>query len=144
MLVGPKAMAMKKYKIMVCRGPECGDKRHSADVHAAFERELKSCPLGGNEATLDRYSCFGKCTRGVNVLVREIVAGESPIMVSMMPNSGKTAFLYHLVSPTEARKIIEEHVAGGRPLVEFIKRGVPPSHENEEAQLAAQASGAKK
>ena len=75
----------KKYTILVCRGPECGDKRHSADVHAAFKRELASCPLDGNSATLDLYSCFGKCQRGVNVLVRENLPTDNPMMLKLIP-----------------------------------------------------------
>jgi (2Fe-2S) ferredoxin len=112
----------KKYTILVCRGPECGDKRHSADVHAAFKRELASCPLGGNEVTLDLYSCFGKCQRGPNVLVREVLPTDNPMMLRLMPTAGGRASLYHRVLPAEARRILEEHIAAGRPLVEFTKR----------------------
>jgi (2Fe-2S) ferredoxin len=112
----------KKYTILVCRGPECGDKRHSADVHAAFRRELGSCPLEGNQATLDLYSCFGKCQRGVNVLVRENLPTDNAMMLKLMPTSGGRATLYHRVEPAEARRILEEHVAKGRPLVELTQR----------------------
>jgi (2Fe-2S) ferredoxin len=112
----------KKYQILVCRGPECGDKRHADEVHAALVRELKSCPLGGNEAAIDRYSCFGRCQKGVNVLVREVRPGENTRMIMLMPTAGVGAFLYHAVRPEEARRIVEEHVAGGRPLVEMTRR----------------------
>jgi (2Fe-2S) ferredoxin len=112
----------KKYTILVCRGPECGDKRQSADVHAALARELTSCPLGGNEAMLDLYSCFGKCQRGVNVLVREIVPGENMLMVKLMPTAGGRSHLYHRVLPAEAKRILEEHVAAGRVITEFSQR----------------------
>jgi len=112
----------KKYTILVCRGPECGDKRHSADVHAALQVELRACPLNGNEARLDLYSCFGKCQRGVNVLVRETLPTDNPMMLKLMPTAGGRATLYHRVLPTEARRIVEEHVANGRPLVEFTQR----------------------
>ncbi len=112
----------KKYTILVCRGPECGDKRHSADVHAAFKHELAHVPLGGNEAQLDLYACFGKCQRGPNVLVREIRPGENTRMLFLMPTASPNAFLYHRVDPREARRIVEEHVARGLPIVEFTKR----------------------
>ena len=112
----------KKYSILVCKGPECGDKRHSIDVHAAMELALKTCALDGNEATLAQYSCFGKCQRGVNVLVREVKPGENSRMILLMPTVGAGAFLFHRVVPAEARQIVEEHIAGGRPLLEFTKR----------------------
>jgi (2Fe-2S) ferredoxin len=112
----------KKYQILVCKGPECGDKRHAVDVHAALARELASCALNGNEVVLDRYSCFGKCQKGVNVLVREMRPGENTRMLFLMPTVGAGAFLYHAVTPGEARRIVEEHVANGRPLVEWTRR----------------------
>src|SRR5439155_1243371 len=112
----------KKYTILVCRGPECGDKRHSADVHAAFQRELRSCPLGGNEAVLDQYSCFGKCQRGPNVLVRESVPGENAMMVKLMPTAGGRSHVYHMVQPSDVRRILEDHVAQGRVITEFTQR----------------------
>jgi (2Fe-2S) ferredoxin len=115
----------KKFQILVCKGPECGDVRHSADVYAAFALEIARCPLGGNEVVLDRYSCFGKCKRGVNVLVREVKPGENTRLLLMMPTAGPNAYLYHAVVPVEARRILEEHVAGGRPIVEFTRRAPP-------------------
>jgi (2Fe-2S) ferredoxin len=112
----------KKYTILVCRGPECGDKRHSADVHTALQQALRTCPLNGNEARLDLYSCFGKCQRGVNVLVRENLPTDNPMMLRLMPTAGGRASLYHRVEPAEARRIVEEHIANGRPLVEMTQR----------------------
>jgi (2Fe-2S) ferredoxin len=112
----------KKYAILVCRGPECGDKRHSADVHVAFKEALRATPLGGNEASLDLYSCFGKCQRGPNVLVREVLPTDNAMMLRLMPTSGGRATLYHRVQPSEARRILEEHVARGQVLTEFTQR----------------------
>jgi (2Fe-2S) ferredoxin len=112
----------KKYQILVCKGPDCGDKRDAASVYDALCRELRSLPLNGNEATLDRYACFGKCRIGVNVLVREVRAGENTRMIWMMPTQGPGAYLYNAVKPEEARRIVEEHVAQGRPLVEWTRR----------------------
>jgi (2Fe-2S) ferredoxin len=112
----------KKYKILVCRGPECGEKRHSADIHASFVRELAQCPLGGNEAALEHYSCFGKCHSGPNVLVRELRAGDSPTMLALMPTAGPGAVLYHRMEPGDAHRVVTEHIAGGQPIREFTQR----------------------
>jgi (2Fe-2S) ferredoxin len=115
------ARVSHKYLILVCRGPECGDKRHSADVHAALSAVLQRLPRDGSQATVDRYSCFGKCERGVNVLVREIEAGEHPLRVKLMPQSGRS-HLYHRVQPEEAQRIVDEHVVKGRPLLDLQGR----------------------
>jgi (2Fe-2S) ferredoxin len=113
----------KKYRILVCRGPECGEKRNSAAVHTQIGEELRQCALNGNEASLELYSCFGKCQKGVNVLVREVRPNDNARMLLLMPTAGPGAFLYHGVRPDEARRIVEEHVANGRPLVELTRRG---------------------
>jgi (2Fe-2S) ferredoxin len=115
----------RKYQILVCKGPECGEKRGSIAIHGAFERELRACPLHGNEATLEQYSCFGRCQRGPNVLVREVKPGENTRMILLMPTAASGAYLYHGVSPDEARAIVEEHVGRGQPLVALTRRKGP-------------------
>ena len=74
---------------------------------------------------LSTYSCFGRCRRGPNVLVREILPHENPMMVRLMPTSGKNAVIYHGVRPADARRIIEEHVRNGVRLADLIARNEP-------------------
>jgi (2Fe-2S) ferredoxin len=112
----------RKYQILVCKGPECGDKRNSAAVREAFVRELPTCATHGNEAVIEQYSCFGRCQRGVNVLVREMRPGENTRLYLMMPTMSPGAWLYHMVKPEDVRRIVEEHVGNGRPLVALAQR----------------------
>jgi (2Fe-2S) ferredoxin len=93
-----------RFAILVCRGPDCGEKRDSASVHAAFDAALKTCEPLATPVDLGWYSCFGRCRRGPNVLVR---------------------VLYHGVRPDEAREVIEEHVRNGRKLQALIDRNKP-------------------
>jgi (2Fe-2S) ferredoxin len=88
----------------------------------AFKTELPTCPLEGNEVVVEQYSCFGRCQRGPNVLVREVKPGENTRMILLMPTASAGAFLYHQVKPSEARQILEEHCRSGRPLLEFTRR----------------------
>jgi (2Fe-2S) ferredoxin len=110
-------------KILVCRGPECGDKRNSAAVHAEILLQLKARPLDGVEVIVDWQSCFGKCQRGVNVMVREMRAGEDAFFRSFLGNVPGSA-LYNGVRPSEVERILREHVGEGRVVVEFKNRGV--------------------
>jgi len=114
-----------RFTILVCRGPECGEKRDSAALVAAFEQAL----LPSDEADLGTYSCFGRCRRGPNVLVREVSPTDNPMMVRLMPTSGKGAVLYHGVRPAEVRQIVEEHLRQGRKLEHLITRNAatPPT-----------------
>lgn len=112
----------RKYHILVCKGPECGERRRSIDVLLAFEQALKTCPIAPNEAVLEQYSCFGRCQKGPNVLVREMRPNENLRMILLMPTAQPGAHLYHAVKPEEAPRIVKEHVAEDRPLLELTKR----------------------
>jgi (2Fe-2S) ferredoxin len=118
----------RRVRILVCRGPECGDKRNSTAVHAALKSALAVSAPAGLEVLLDWQSCFGKCQRGVNVMVQELRPGEDPFFRSFL-TAGPGSALYSLVKPSEAERIVREHVCGGSVVVEWKGRGktLPPS-----------------
>ena len=107
--------------VLVCRGPECGDKRGSSVVHAALATELRRVGLTDSQASLAWQSCFGQCRRGVNVLVREMKAGEDLFFASFKPGGASSA-LYHAVTPADAPRIVAEHVIGGQVLADLKAR----------------------
>ena len=77
----------RRFKIVICRGPECGDRHGSAVLHDVFRRQLMA--HGAQEHTeLVWQSCFGRCTQGPNVLVREILTGE-PVPVGKPVPAGQ-------------------------------------------------------
>jgi (2Fe-2S) ferredoxin len=115
----------RRFAILVCRGPECGDKRDSASVYAAFETALRDAAPLEETVELGRYSCFGRCRRGPNVLVREILPSENPTLVRLMPTAGPRAVLYYGVRPDEAARVIEEHVRKGNKLEDLATRNAP-------------------
>jgi NADH:ubiquinone oxidoreductase subunit E len=67
----------RRFKIVICRGPECGDRRGSAALHEVFRSALEA-HAARERAELAWQSCFGRCTQGPNVLVRELVAASAP------------------------------------------------------------------
>lgn len=115
-----------RYTVLVCRGPDCGGRLDSAAILTALEQAVAESIDSGQPlpapVELGTYSCFGRCRRGPNVLVREILPHENPMMVRLMPTSGKSAVLYHGVTPTDARRIIEEHVRNGVRLTDLVTR----------------------
>lgn len=119
MAVGPRTL------VLVCRGPECGERRGSAAVHQALAVELRAKGLLGRDVKLDWQSCFGQCRRGVNVMVRECKPGEDLFFVSFKPGGARSA-LYHGVLPEDAPRIVAEHVVGGRVIDELKRRNAEP------------------
>ena len=67
-------MIERRYKIIVCRGPECGERLGSSAIYAAFHEAIRLRGLEGR-AELAWQSCFGRCRQGPNVLVRPVMPG---------------------------------------------------------------------
>lgn len=69
-------------------------------------------------------SCFGRCTQGPNVLVREVVAAQPTLgsgFATAPPPRGVTA-LYNRIDETRIVRLVEEHVMGGQIVRDFIER----------------------
>ena len=98
----------------MCRGPDCGDRRDSREVHAAFGREIGARGLGAT-VELGWQSCFGRCTQGPNVLVTEIFSTAPPrfAFATLPTGSPGRAALYNGCTPSDAAEIVEQHVQGG-------------------------------
>ena len=80
----------------------------------------------GDRVTFGWQSCFGRCTQGPNVLVREIA--ESPgerrfAFATVGPRRGRAA-LYNRVGPQDASELIDEHIVRGRVVRRLIERPV--------------------
>lgn len=115
----------RQIKVLVCRGPECGEKRRSAEVHAQLLRCLREAPLQDVEVEIAWQSCFGYCTQGPNVLVRQVLPGENSLRLSMMPTAAPGAVLYHGVRPLDVGRIVQEHLQCGRTIAELARKKDP-------------------
>jgi (2Fe-2S) ferredoxin len=150
-------VARRRFKIVICRGPECGDCRGSAALAPVFAACLERqagvvvtasvsaaeagagsaaslTSTGGNAAAgdsagtdvmLEWQSCFGRCSQGPNVLVRQLVAQpEGPRFgtgFATVPGPRGATALYNGVDAEKAERIVMEHVVGGRIIRELIE-----------------------
>ena len=116
-----------RYRIVVCRGPECGDRRDSQALYAELERLITARGLRG-KVELEWQSCFGRCQSGPNILVRLITqADASPFRMSvLLPSANGDAVLYNGVRLEELGRLLEDHVVGGRPVRAMINRKPRP------------------
>lgn len=115
-----------KCRVVVCRGPECGAKRDSAAVHVAAASAIAGLPDSGN-VVLDWQSCFGRCSQGPNVLVREIIPAEPRSLAGLatLPGTrGRTA-LYNHMTIEKIGHVVTAHVGSGTILREYIARPAP-------------------
>jgi len=115
-----------RYRVIVCRGPECGDRRGSADLHAELGRQIERLGLS-SRVELDWQSCFGRCQSGPNIMVREVSANDtSPFRFSvLLPTNTGEVVLYNAVRIEELGRILYDHIVGGRPIRAMIGRRPP-------------------
>ena len=117
-------MAGRRFKVVICRGPECGDQRHSAALYEVFRSALDA-HAARDRAEVSWQSCFGRCTQGPNVLVREIVATEAGGLGSgfaTAPAGRGTTALYNRMDSARVERVVVQHVIEGKAVREFIER----------------------
>lgn len=115
---------------MICRGPECGDRRNSAELAPAFDHLVEKHQCAAN-VVREWQSCFGRCSQGPNVLVRELVAAPAvPTLgtgFATVPGPRGATALYNRVDAEKAERIVVEHVVGGRIIRELIELPAAPA-----------------
>ena len=125
-------MAPRRFKIVICRGPECGDHRGSSGLHEVFRSALES-QVARENVELVWQSCFGRCTQGPNVLVRELVDAAPGALVgggfATLPGPRGATALYNRVDSERATRVVAEHVVGGQIVREYVER--PGIHPND-------------
>jgi (2Fe-2S) ferredoxin len=94
-------------------------------LHEVFRSALEAHQVR-DRAELVWQSCFGRCTQGPNVLVREMaVASPAPTLgtgFATPPNPRGATALYNHIDPERVDRIVHEHVACGRVVREFVER----------------------
>jgi len=117
--------ASRRFRIVICRGPECGDRRGSAELHDLFRSALEA-NAARDRAELTWQSCFGRCTQGPNVLVRELVSDQpGPTLgtgFATLPGPRGVTALYNRMDATRIERVVIQHVVGGQIIREFIER----------------------
>jgi (2Fe-2S) ferredoxin len=116
----------KRYRVVICRGPECGEQRGSAALHDCFLRRARELGLE-SRIELGWQACFGRCRQGPNVLVRIAPATPPRTLLATLPSGpGQNAALYNGVRPDnlhdDVGKILQSHVARGIIVRELVLR----------------------
>jgi len=132
---------VRRFKLVICRGPECGGNRGSAALYDVFHDALAR--NGAQEHTEVAWqSCFGRCTQGPNVLVREILTSQPmPTLGSgfaTVPGPRGATALYNHMDAQRAERVVTEHVRKGQIVRDFIER--PGIHPNDPAAVRTKDS----
>jgi (2Fe-2S) ferredoxin len=114
--------SVRRFKVVICRGPECGDRRGSAELYEAFHRELEACAVR-DRVELVWQSCFGRCTQGPNVLVRERMEESPPVGAGLatLPGPRGATALYNHVDRARIARVVASHVCRGEIVREYVE-----------------------
>lgn len=117
-------MTDRRYRIVICRGPECGDRRGSAILHDLFRSALEANDARAF-AEVAWQSCFGRCTQGPNVLVREILTAAPGALGSgfaTLPGPRGVTALYNRMDASRVEAVVVQHVKAGQIVREYVER----------------------
>lgn len=122
-------MNRSEFQILVCRGAECAGRRHADAVWAMFGTRLAERGLA-DRVRLDRQNCFGRCRRGPNVLVRELVPADR----AHLP---RATALYNEVSEKDVAEIVAMHLGSGQVVERLIEPALRSRLEGAQGASAA-------
>jgi (2Fe-2S) ferredoxin len=126
-----ETLVPRRFKIVICRGPECGGHRGSEALHDVFRARLTAHGAGDTEVAWQ--SCFGRCTQGPNILIREILTGDPMPMLgsgfATLPGPRGATALYNRMDTPRIERVVAEHVMKGQIVRDYIER--PGIHPND-------------
>jgi len=113
--------ATRRYHVRVCRGPECGDRRGSKAIYEAFRAALEARGFSPR-VDLGWQSCFGRCSQGPNLLVREVTPGGTPGGSGVAGATTPATALYNGVDVVHVEELVTEHVGHGLVVRSLVRR----------------------
>ncbi len=116
----PYPRGVKRYRLSVCKGPDC--RRGGADkVFAAAREEVQRLNLGGR-CEVYRGGCYGLCHLGPNVVVREDLGQPRDLLggdeFKLLRNEGEA--YYWAMSSEKVVRVVSEHVGQERAAADLI------------------------
>jgi|SRR5215813_3985891 len=111
---------MKKYRLAVCKGPEC--RGGGADLLFSTCRELLLQQGLATRCEAYRGGCYGLCHLGPNVVVREDRgAPRNPLAPENFQLMGwEGEYHYSAVNLEKLARIIGEHIGADRPARDLV------------------------
>lgn len=117
---------MKKFRLAVCKGPDCR-RGGSEAVYQAARSGVAEAGLAPR-CEVVRGGCYGLCHLGPNLVLREDTGRKrdpfSPEDYQLMGWPGE--FHYGHMTPVRVARLLEEHVGRDAPVSEFLATPPPP------------------
>lgn len=106
---------VKRYRMAVCKGPDCT----KGGSNAVFETAREKAPAG---CEVYRGGCFGLCHLGPNVVLREDTGGKrdpfSREDFELLRTASET-YYWHM-DPAKVARVMERHVGEGERQADLV------------------------
>jgi (2Fe-2S) ferredoxin len=111
-----------RWRLAVCKGKDCR-KGRSDDLFRTARAEAARLGIGPDRCDLERGGCYGLCELGPNLVLREASIGspDDPLWAGhfrLLHVPGE--FHYWRMDADKLRRVLAEHVAGGRPAPDLL------------------------
>jgi (2Fe-2S) ferredoxin len=107
----------RRYLVLVCSGPTCGERRGSQELMARMRSALAARGLE-DSVSLEAKGCFGHCHRGPNVLVCPVEDDDAPAGAGLPAGD----VLYSRMRPEDVDRVVERHLHRGQVIWAFVGR----------------------
>jgi len=120
-MAGTEERAKPRLQILVCDGPSCG---------VTYESELLKELIAGRLAADDDlqrrcvivdYGCFGRCSEGPNMFIRELASGEDAEREPDPDELETPRGFYPSMDAAKVERIVTEHCSRGLPVEELLE-----------------------
>jgi (2Fe-2S) ferredoxin len=116
----------RRFAVIVCRGPTCGEARNSAALTARLRETVVARGLE-ERVHVSEETCFGHCLRGPNVLVYDSDQIDT-LRVYGPGSAGPEAVLYNRMTVHDLDRVIDRHLVGCMVVRPFLNR--PPRKDS--------------
>jgi (2Fe-2S) ferredoxin len=111
-----------RWRLAVCKGKDCRRGR-SDDLFRSAGAEAARLGIGPDLSLLERGGCYGLCELGPNIVLRDASIGspDDPLWAGhfrLLHVPGE--FHYWRMDADKLRRVLAEHVAGGRPASDLL------------------------
>ncbi len=112
---------LPRFQVLVCDGPSCGVCHGSEALLEQIQGRIASDARLEGRVEVTNLTCFGRCDDGPNMLVRELAEGEDGSVEPPIERLEGVRGLYLGMSEAKVDRMLDEHCAGGRVIVEWVE-----------------------
>ncbi len=120
-MAGTEERTKPRLQILVCDGPSCG---------VTYESELLKELIAGRLAADDDlkkrcvivdYGCFGRCSEGPNMFIRELAKGEDAEREPDPDELETQRGFYPAMDSAKVERVVSEHCGRGLPIDAWLE-----------------------